>query len=220
MLSRFVAALRHAGRWTISPSNSRQEFRSRVFVDHFVKDMGIALEEARRRQLTLPGSPSRISSISECRRSAMAAPAPTHSCWPWKIYHATLCPHLLPHAQPQERHERSRMAPHSDAHRVMSLSACSGPRGLNRQILQESFHDHPDVVTDRDIAATMATQASLPSPYRLAVYFKQEDFPAVPHCSAWTGPAPTLSVYGRLPRRCRKKACFSGTSYRQLHRAG
>ena len=63
---------------------------------------------------------------------------------------------------------------------VMSLSACSGPRGLNRQILQESFHDHPDVVTDRDIAATMATQASLPSPYRLAVYFKQEDFPSRP----------------------------------------
>ena len=31
------------------------------------------------------------------------------------------------------------MAPHSDAHGVMSLSACSGPRGLNRQILQESF---------------------------------------------------------------------------------
>lgn len=63
---------------------------------------------------------------------------------------------------------------------VMSLSACSGPRGLNRQILQESFHDHPDVVTDRDIAATMAIQASLPSPYRLAVYFKQEDFPSRP----------------------------------------
>ena len=63
---------------------------------------------------------------------------------------------------------------------VMSLSACSGSRGLNRQILQESFHDHPEVVTDRDVAATMALQANLPTPYRLAIYFKHRDFPSRP----------------------------------------
>jgi hypothetical protein len=63
---------------------------------------------------------------------------------------------------------------------LVSVSACTGSRGLNRHILQESFHDRPDVVTDQDIKATMALQASLPTPYRLAVYFKQEDFPSRP----------------------------------------
>ncbi len=63
---------------------------------------------------------------------------------------------------------------------LTTISACSGSRGLNRHILQESFHDHPDVVTERDIAATLALQATLPRPYRLAIYFKQEDFPSLP----------------------------------------
>ena len=62
----------------------------------------------------------------------------------------------------------------------VTLSACTGARGLNRQLLQESFHDHPEVVTDRDVASTMALQAQLPSPYRLAVFFKHEDFPNRP----------------------------------------
>jgi hypothetical protein len=61
---------------------------------------------------------------------------------------------------------------------LVSCSACSGSRGLNRQALQESFHDNPDVVTDQDIAATMALQARLPAPYRLAIYFKHKDFPS------------------------------------------
>jgi len=63
---------------------------------------------------------------------------------------------------------------------LLSLPACSGSRGLNRQILQESFHDHPEVVTDRDVAATMALHANLPIPYRLAIYFKHRDFPSRP----------------------------------------
>ncbi|HQV09792.1 MAG TPA: hypothetical protein PKW52_00495, partial [Nitrospira sp.] len=63
---------------------------------------------------------------------------------------------------------------------LIALSACTGARGLNRHILQESFHDNPEVATDRDIAATMATQATLPTPYRLAIYFKHEDFPSRP----------------------------------------
>ncbi|MDR4478507.1 MAG: hypothetical protein R3B37_01990 [Nitrospira sp.] len=63
---------------------------------------------------------------------------------------------------------------------IVTISACTGSRGLNRQILQESFHDHPDVVTDRDIADTLALQARLPTPYRLAVFFKHKDFPSRP----------------------------------------
>lgn len=61
-----------------------------------------------------------------------------------------------------------------------TFSACTGVRGLNRQLLQESFHDHPEVVTDGDVAATTALQANLPTPYRLAVFFKHRDFPARP----------------------------------------
>jgi len=63
---------------------------------------------------------------------------------------------------------------------TMALSACNGARGLNRQMLQDSFHDHPEVATDRDIAGAMAVQATLPMPYRLAIYFKQKDFPSRP----------------------------------------
>ncbi len=55
-------------------------------------------------------------------------------------------------------------------------TGCTGSRGLNRQALQESFHDHPDVVTNQDIATTMALQGRLPSPYRLALFFKHKDF--------------------------------------------
>ena len=62
----------------------------------------------------------------------------------------------------------------------IAISACTSARGLNRQLLQESFHDHPEVVTDRDVASAMALQAQLPSPYRLAVFFKHEDFPSRP----------------------------------------
>jgi len=62
----------------------------------------------------------------------------------------------------------------------IAISACTSARGLNRQLLQESFHDHPEVVTDRDVSSTMALQAQLPSPYRLAVFFKHEDFPSQP----------------------------------------
>lgn len=63
---------------------------------------------------------------------------------------------------------------------LLSLSACGGSRGLNRQALQESFHENPEVVTAQDIATTMALQARLPTAYRLAIYFKYKDFPASP----------------------------------------
>lgn len=63
---------------------------------------------------------------------------------------------------------------------LVSMSGCSGSRGLNRQVLQESFHDHPDVVTNQDIAAATALQGQLPAPYRLAIFFKHKDFPSSP----------------------------------------
>ena len=63
---------------------------------------------------------------------------------------------------------------------LLSPSACGGSRGLNRQALQESFHENPEVVTAQDIATTMALQARLPTAYRLAIYFKHKDFPASP----------------------------------------
>ncbi|GMV49838.1 hypothetical protein FBQ96_11025 [Nitrospirales bacterium NOB] len=62
---------------------------------------------------------------------------------------------------------------------LLTLSACGG-RGLNRQLLQQAFHDHPDVVTNQDIAATLALQPQLTTPYRLAVYFKPREFPTTP----------------------------------------
>lgn len=63
---------------------------------------------------------------------------------------------------------------------LVNFSACSGSRGLNRQALQESFHDNPHVITDRDISATMALQAHLPAPYRLAIFLTYKDFPSSP----------------------------------------
>ena len=60
------------------------------------------------------------------------------------------------------------------------LTACSSARGLNRQALQESFHEHPEMVTDHDIAATMAVTPTLSHPYRLAIYFKHKAFPRQP----------------------------------------
>ena len=44
--------------WTLenlAPRVFARDFAPGFFVEHFIKDMGIALEEARRRQLTLPG---------------------------------------------------------------------------------------------------------------------------------------------------------------------
>jgi len=47
-----------AGSWTINnlgPRIIKRDFDPGFFIDHFVKDMGIALEEARRMKLSLPG---------------------------------------------------------------------------------------------------------------------------------------------------------------------
>lgn len=44
--------------WTLdnlAPRILARNFDPGFFVEHFIKDMGIALEEAQRRQLTLPG---------------------------------------------------------------------------------------------------------------------------------------------------------------------
>lgn len=63
---------------------------------------------------------------------------------------------------------------------VVMLAGCSGSRGLNRLALQKSFYDNPDIVTNQDIAATMTLRGTLPAPYRLAIFFKQKDFPGSP----------------------------------------
>lgn len=59
-LPRMLASIRGgaAACWTLdhlAPRIVARNFDPGFFVDHFVKDMGIALEEARRRDLTLPG---------------------------------------------------------------------------------------------------------------------------------------------------------------------
>ena len=47
-----------AGSWSINnlgPRMLKRDFNPGFFVDHFIKDMGIALEEAKRMNLSLPG---------------------------------------------------------------------------------------------------------------------------------------------------------------------
>jgi 3-hydroxyisobutyrate dehydrogenase len=59
-LERMLESIRGgaAACWTLdnlAPRILARNFDPGFFVEHFIKDMGIALEEARRRQLTLPG---------------------------------------------------------------------------------------------------------------------------------------------------------------------
>ena len=59
-LDRMLESIRGgaAACWTLenlAPRMLARNFDPGFFVEHFIKDMGIALEEARRRQLTLPG---------------------------------------------------------------------------------------------------------------------------------------------------------------------
>jgi len=59
-LDRMLESIRGgaAACWTLdnlAPRILARNFDPGFFVEHFIKDMGIALEEARRRQLTLPG---------------------------------------------------------------------------------------------------------------------------------------------------------------------
>ena len=72
---------------------------------------------------------------------------------------------------------------------TVTLSACAGSRGFDRQALQESFQQEPDVVTDRNIASIRDQQPQLPSPFRLAVYFKTQTVPFRPtiHKPGWLG---------------------------------
>jgi hypothetical protein len=58
---------------------------------------------------------------------------------------------------------------------LMTVFGCSSSRGLNRQALQQSFHEHPDIVTDQDVAKTLALQGQLPAPYRLAIFYRHKE---------------------------------------------
>lgn len=71
----------------------------------------------------------------------------------------------------------------------LALSACTGSRGFDRHALKDSFQQDPDVVTDRDIASVLNLQPQLPSPFRLAVYFKTQTVPfrATMHKPTWLG---------------------------------
>lgn len=51
-------------------------------------------------------------------------------------------------------------------------SACASSRGFNRGALRESMEGKP-VVTDTEIAKTLALKAQLPRPFRLAVLFAE-----------------------------------------------
>ena len=56
-LDEVIAAV-GAGSWSINnlgPRMLKRDFNPGFFVDHFIKDMGIALEEAKRMNLSLPG---------------------------------------------------------------------------------------------------------------------------------------------------------------------
>ena len=56
MLNRSVAAQPLVGPWTISaPRILQRNFDPGFFVEHFIKDMSIALEEATRMGIVLPG---------------------------------------------------------------------------------------------------------------------------------------------------------------------
>lgn len=70
---------------------------------------------------------------------------------------------------------------------ALALSACAGSRGFDRQELKDSFQQEPDVVTDRDIASVLDLQPQLPSPFRLALYFKTHAVPfrATMHKPSW-----------------------------------
>lgn len=63
-----------AGCWTLdhlAPRMLKRDFRAGFFVEHFIKDMGIALEEANRMGLILPG-------LSQVRKLYMAIQAQGH----------------------------------------------------------------------------------------------------------------------------------------------
>ena len=63
---------------------------------------------------------------------------------------------------------------------LLTVSGCSSSRGLSHQALQQSFHEHPNVVTDQDVAKTLACQGHLPAAYRLTTLYKYKDFPGSP----------------------------------------
>ena len=79
-----------AASWALSnlaPRIVDGDFAPGFFVDHFVKDMTIALEEAARLGSPCPGSLAPRASTSGCRRRVTAATAPRRSSWRWRRCH-------------------------------------------------------------------------------------------------------------------------------------
>ncbi len=78
-----------AGSWSLSnygPRMMANNFDPGFFVEHFIKDMGIALEESKRMGLSLPGLRLRISCTLQSKHKATAAMARIRSFWRWPRY--------------------------------------------------------------------------------------------------------------------------------------
>ena len=69
------------------PAHRRGRLRAGFFVDHFVKDMAIVLDEAARLRLALPGLALVHQLTSRSRRRATAATARSRSSSRWKPCH-------------------------------------------------------------------------------------------------------------------------------------
>ena len=92
---------------------------------------------------------------------------------------------------------------------LLTVSGCSSSRGLSHQALQQSFHEHPDVVTDQDVAKTLALQGHLPAPYRLAIFYKYKDFPGSPTLRKVDWISADAERLQRALEPVRRKAFFS-----------
>ena len=76
-----------AGCWTLenlAPRVIKRNFDPGFFVEHFIKDMGIALDEARRMKLSLPGPGAGASAL--CGGAGAGPRTGRHTvagAWPW-----------------------------------------------------------------------------------------------------------------------------------------
>lgn len=77
-----------AGSWSLSNLGPRimdNNFDPGFFVEHFIKDMGIALAEARRMGLCLPGLALAHQLYLSVQRRDMEKTEPMLSSWPWQV---------------------------------------------------------------------------------------------------------------------------------------
>ena len=88
-----------AASWSLvnySPRALRGDFEPGFKIDHFIKDLGIALEEARRMGLALPGLALAEQLYSPPAPRAGARKARTRWCWRWPSCQASIGGRALP----------------------------------------------------------------------------------------------------------------------------